>query len=156
MTRATIPHPDTDGKHDCYGARLAALTRPPHCQRPRIIVGTAPAQLRALYPDKTSFTQRVGRGPQSYRELKALLSHAQRDGYALENGEITPGLVSIGVVVRDHMGWPAAGIAVTFPADVSATPDAHPHESLQATISGLLPTLTQTAQELGRRIHGTK
>lgn len=120
-----------------------------------------PAQLRALYPDKTFFTQRDGRGPQTYRDLRTLLSQAQHDGYAVENGEITPGLASIGVVVRDHAGWPAAGIAVTFPADLALSP-AQPtvgpvsRESLQATIAALLPTLVQTAQELSRRIHGAR
>lgn len=115
-----------------------------------------PNQLRALYPDKTSFPQRDGRGPQSYRELKVLLAQAQHDGYAVEDGEITPGLASIGVVVRDHAGWPAAGIAVTFPVEHLAA-DAHSTgNTLQEAVVALLPALTHAAHELGRRIHGTK
>lgn len=120
-----------------------------------------PAQLRALYPDKTSLTQRDGRGPQSYRELKVLLAETTRAGYAIEHGEITPGLASIGVVVRDHAGWPAAGIAVTFTATppdavlgAAATLDSLAGQDLRSSVAAILPALLLTAQELGRRIHG--
>ncbi|MFT6534643.1 MAG: DNA-binding IclR family transcriptional regulator [Alpinimonas sp.] len=115
-----------------------------------------PNQLRALYPDKASFPQRDGRGPQSYRELKVLLAQAQNDGYAVEDGEITPGLASIGVVVCDHAGWPAAGIAVTFSVDEPAFQTPSTTHALQLAVVTLLPALTHAAHELGRRIHGTK
>jgi DNA-binding IclR family transcriptional regulator len=107
-----------------------------------------PAQLRALYPDKNAFARRDGRGPQSYRELKVLMTRAQNDGYAVEDGEITPGLASLGVVVCDHAGWPAAGIAVTFSVGGPTDPD------LELRISTLLPAIVATAHELGRRIYG--
>ncbi|MDH6255328.1 IclR family transcriptional regulator [Aurantimicrobium minutum] len=111
-----------------------------------------PAQLRALYPDSIVFTQRAGvanTGPRTYRELKALVSEAASQGYSIERGEITEGLASVGVVVKDHIGWPAAGIAVTFSAAGLTSP-----EALNDRINSLLPEMTATAHELSRRIHG--
>lgn len=111
-----------------------------------------PAQLRALYSDPVVFTQReeLGlAGPQSYRELKALVTQAAQQGYSTERSEITDGLASIGVVVKDHLGWPAAAIAVTYPVPVSAT-----EKDLQMRVEQLLPEIKTTAQELSRRIHG--
>jgi DNA-binding IclR family transcriptional regulator len=111
-----------------------------------------PAQLRALYPDSIVFTQRAGvasTGPRTYRELKALVSDAATHGYSLERGEITEGLASVGVVVKDHIGWPAAGIAVTFSSAGLAS-----SEAFKERIDSLLPEMTATAHELSRRIHG--
>ena len=88
-------------------------------------------------------------GPRTYRELKALVTDAATQGYSLERGEITEGLASVGVVVKDHIGWPAAGIAVTFSAAGLNTPDA-----FKERIDSLLPEMTATAHELSRRIHG--
>ena len=110
------------------------------------------AQLRALYPDSIVFTQRAGvaaPGPRTYRELKALVTEASNQGYAIERGEITDGVASVGVVVKDHLGWPAAGIAVTFSS--ATLPSA---EAMQQRIDSLLPEMNATAQELSRRIHG--
>ena len=36
------------------------------------------------------------------------------DGYSAEHEVVTGGIASVGVVVRDHAGWPAAAVAVTF------------------------------------------
>lgn len=111
-------------------------------------------QLRALYPSNDVFTQRSGAtatGPQSYRELKALVVAAGEQGYARELGEVTPGLASIGVVVRDHLGWPAAGIALTYPEDG----DENSSEA-SGVRERLLPELQSVAQELTRRIHGAR
>jgi len=110
------------------------------------------AQLRALYPDSIVFTQRAGvtaPGPRTYRELKALVTDAATQGYAVERGEITDGVASVGVVVKDHLGWPAAGIAVTFSSATLTSA-----EALQERIDSLLPEMSATAQELSRRIHG--
>lgn len=74
-------------------------------------------QVRALYPDATAFADRTGRGPRRPGELRELLRQARERGYATEDDEVTLGLRSIGAVVRDHVGWPTAAIAVTWPAD---------------------------------------
>lgn len=74
-------------------------------------------QVRALYPDATAFADRTGRGPRTAAQLRDLLRAGRGAGFAREDGEVTIGLRSVGVVVRDHAGWPAAGIAVTWPDD---------------------------------------
>lgn len=74
-------------------------------------------QVRALYPDAAAFADRTGRGPTRPSELRELLRITRADGHAHEDGEVTLGLRSIGVAVTDHAGWPAAAVAVTWPAD---------------------------------------
>lgn len=74
-------------------------------------------QVRALFPDAAAFADRTGRGPRTPAQLREVLRAARADGFAREDGEVTIGLRSVGAVVRDHAGWPAAGIAVTWPGD---------------------------------------
>lgn len=74
-------------------------------------------QVRALYPDAAAFADRTGRGPSRPSELREILREVRGRGFATEDGEVTLGLRSVGVVVRDHAGWPAAAIAVTWPVD---------------------------------------
>jgi DNA-binding IclR family transcriptional regulator len=71
-----------------------------------------------------------------------MLQRAADDGYATEDGEVTEGMASIGIVVRDHLGWPAAGIAVTFPVG-NLRPEDWPE---------VASVMNRTAAELGRRI----
>ena len=73
-----------------------------------------------------------------------ILERVRADGYATEDGEVTPGFASVAVSVRDHAGWPAAGIAITFPRENI------PHEQW----AGLAAQITQAAAELSRRIRG--
>ena len=80
-------------------------------------------QVRALYPDAAAFADRTGRGPRRPRELAEVLRAARERGYATEDGEVTLGLRSAGVAVRDHAGWPAAAIAVTWPEEAVVDPD---------------------------------
>ncbi|GAA3942258.1 IclR family transcriptional regulator [Microbacterium soli] len=78
------------------------------------------SQVRALYPDVASFTDRTGRGPARPAELREALREVRAEGFAREDGEVTPGFRSVAVVVRDHTDWPAAAVAVTWetaPAD---------------------------------------
>ena len=65
-------------------------------------------------------------------------------GYALEDGEVTLGLGSVGVAVLDHVGWPIAAIAVTYASD-----DAKDADALAALVQPI-------ANELGRRIRGAR
>lgn len=88
-----------------------------------IMASLPPSQVRALYPDRAAFTDRTGSGPQSPTALRTVLTEARRRGFAVEDGEVTPGLRSIAVPVVDHNGHPVAGIAVTYPAG-DATPSA--------------------------------
>jgi DNA-binding IclR family transcriptional regulator len=84
----------------------------------RAILSALPsAQVRALYPDATSFVDRTGSGPRTLSALRAVLSQTRQRGYALEEGEVSPGLSSVAAPVLDHNGHPVAGVAVTFADD---------------------------------------
>ncbi|MBB2968670.1 IclR family transcriptional regulator [Leifsonia aquatica] len=111
----------------------------------RALLATLPAgQLRALYPDRDAFEERAGAGPHSYGELRRVLADVRVRGFATEDGEVTPGFASVAVSVRDHAGWPAAGIAVTFPRENV------PPEEWEA----LAARVREAAAELSRRIRG--
>jgi DNA-binding IclR family transcriptional regulator len=97
-------------------------------------------QVRALYPDAASFTARTGRGPAEPSELRELLRAVRTRGYATEDGEVTLGLKSVGVAVRDRAGWPVASIAVTWPGERDA-------EELAAAVQ-------DAATTLARRLYG--
>ena len=74
------------------------------------------AQVRALYPDRGAFVQRHGTGPTSLSALRALLAETRQRGWAVEHGEVTPGLSSVAAPVLDHNGHPVAGVALTYAA----------------------------------------
>ena len=76
----------------------------------RAILAALPsAQVRALYPDADAFVDRHGTGPRSLSQLRTLLSDTRQRGYAIEEGEVTPGLSSVAAAVLDHNGHPVAG-----------------------------------------------
>lgn len=97
-------------------------------------------QVRALFPDAASFADRTGRGPRRPGELRDVLRQVRADGFATEDGEVTLGLRSVGAAVRDHAGWPAAAIAVTWP------------EEGGRDAASIAPLVAETAAELERRI----
>ncbi|WP_353809592.1 IclR family transcriptional regulator [Agromyces sp. SYSU T00194] len=106
------------------------------------------AQVRALYPDAAAFAPGAAgdeaSAPWGLRRLRGVLATVREQGYAAEDGEVTAGLGSVGVAVLDHLGWPAAAVAVTFPADrVDA-----------ARRSELVAEVDRAATELSRRIRG--
>jgi DNA-binding IclR family transcriptional regulator len=101
-----------------------------------------PAQVRALYPDRGAFTTRTGNGVSSHRELTAELRAIRERGYAVENSSVTEGLRSIAVAVPDHVGWPAASVALTVPAD------------RDVDLAVAAQHISKAAAELGRRIGG--
>jgi DNA-binding IclR family transcriptional regulator len=72
------------------------------------------AQVRALYPSTAAFVDRHGSGPRTLSGLRALLTETRTRGYALEAGEVTPGLSSVAVAALDHNQHPLAGVAVTY------------------------------------------
>nr|WP_281373090.1 IclR family transcriptional regulator [Kineococcus aurantiacus] len=81
----------------------------------RALLAALPAeQVRALFPSPAALT---ARGVQmSSRELRTELVRTRARGYAVEDGEITPGFASVAVAVRDRGGWPVTSLAVTFEA----------------------------------------
>ncbi|HRI96870.1 MAG TPA: IclR family transcriptional regulator C-terminal domain-containing protein, partial [Nocardioides sp.] len=81
------------------------------------------AQVRALYPSAAAFVDRNDAGPRPLSALRSLLTETRTRGYALEAGEVTPGLSSVAVAVLDHNQHPLAGVAVTY-AEGDADPAA--------------------------------
>jgi DNA-binding IclR family transcriptional regulator len=103
-----------------------------------------PAQVRALFPTNESFVRRTDKGPESLTQLRRLLAEEKRQGYALEEGHITPGVSSVATAALDHAGHPAAAISITFRTD-ALTPADRLH---------LTHRLRQAATALTRRLHG--
>ena len=102
------------------------------------------AQVRALFPDGTAFVLRHGIGPGTPSQLRQVLTQVRRDGFAQENGEITPGFSSVAAVVRGHTGHPAAAVAITFDSERA---DLGEPERLTTAV-------LRTASALERRLSG--
>lgn len=98
------------------------------------------AQVRALYSSPTDFVDRHGSGPRTLSALRAVLAETRQRGYAVEDGEVTPGFASVAAAVVDHNGHPVAGVAVTY------------QEGDPAPLS---TAVRRTADALTRRIGGT-
>jgi DNA-binding IclR family transcriptional regulator len=110
----------------------------------RAILAALPAnQVRALYPDRSAFVDRHGLGPTSLSALRALLSETRQRGYAVEQGEVTPGFASLAAAVLDHNGHPVAGIAVTYPAEETI--------DLDTAVAAAQDTAETISRRLGRR-----
>jgi DNA-binding IclR family transcriptional regulator len=109
-----------------------------------MLASLPPPQVRALFPSRDAFVQRHGIGPTTLSGLRAVLSRVRQDGFALEDGTVTPGFASVASAVLDHSGYPVAGIAVTFPAGEVGPP---------ARV-GLAAQVKRAAAELSRRIGG--
>ena len=111
----------------------------------RAILAALPApQVRALYPSAEVFVDRHGVGPRTPSALRRLLAETRRRGYAVEDGEVTPGLSSVAAVVRDHNGHPVAGLAVTF-AEGSAERLSEPVIATARSLTERLGGVTETA-----------
>ena len=110
----------------------------------RAILAQLPApQVRALYSQASDFVDRHGLGPSTLSALRRLLTDTRQRGYAVEDGEVTPGLASVAVAVADHNQHPVAAVAVTYP-DADGNADA----------SSLAAEVTATATAITRRIGG--
>jgi len=109
-----------------------------------VLADLSEAQVRALFPDAAAFVDRHGAGPRGLPALRRVLAEVRRTGYAVEDGEVTPGLASVGAAVHDHTGRPVAGAAVTFEAD----------DVDIAGRAGLARQVRAAAAELTRRIRG--
>ena len=88
-----------------------------------ILAGLPPAQVRALYPDRSAFVERHGTGPSSPSALRAVLSETRQRGHAVEDGEVTPGFASVAAAVSDLTGHPVGAIALTFESPIPSVDD---------------------------------
>lgn len=82
-----------------------------------MLAALSPQQVRALFPDPSAFVIRHEHSPRSPSALRQSLVQVRRLGYALEDGEVTPGYASLAAAVLDHTGHPVASVALTFPAE---------------------------------------
>ena len=89
-----------------------------------------PQQVRALFPSRDAFVQRHGLGPTTLPGLRSLLARVRRDGFAMEDGTVTPEFASVASAVLDHSGYPVAGIALTFRGSDVDTPVSYTHLTL--------------------------
>jgi len=109
-----------------------------------MLASLPPQQVRALFPSREAFVQRHGVGPRTLPGLRSVLSRVRRDGFALEDGTVTPEFASVAAPVLDHTGHPVAGIAVTYPA--AEVTDDHRRAIVDQVI--------RTATDLTRRVGG--
>jgi DNA-binding IclR family transcriptional regulator len=72
------------------------------------------AQVRALFPTRAALLDRTGRGPSQLTELRSVLGHVRRRGWAQEDGQITPGTASVAAAVHDHNGSPIVAVGITI------------------------------------------
>lgn len=81
----------------------------------RAILGALPAsQVEAIYSRSKQLVTRTSSGSKTYSELKLLLNRERPLGFATEVSEVSEGYSSVGAPVLNHLGYPLAGIAITF------------------------------------------
>lgn len=78
-----------------------------------LLATVTPAQLTALYPDRSAFTDRTGRGPRTRAALRSVLAAETARGWAHEDGEITAGVWSVAAAARDHTGRAVASVGAS-------------------------------------------
>ena len=109
-----------------------------------MLASLPPQQVRALFPSRDAFVQRHGVGPTTLSGLRSVLTQVRRDGFATEDGTVTPEFASVASPVLDHSGHPVAGIAVTYPA-AEVTEDQRRY---------IVEQVIRTAADLTRRVGG--
>lgn len=112
-----------------------------------ILAATPRAQVRALYPDRRAFTspEVTHSSIRGYSALSSHLDQVRQRGYATESHEVTAGFGSIAAAVKDHQGWPAAAVAVTYVVN----------DFPKLLLPQLAQMVTNAAQKLSHRIHGS-
>ncbi len=79
-----------------------------------LLAASPAAQVRALFPDRSSFVSRTGTGPQTLGQLRSDLSATLERGWAVEHGRVSAGTASVASAAFDHQGRPLAAVGVTF------------------------------------------
>jgi len=111
-----------------------------------MLAALPPAQVRALFSDRTAFVQREGGGPATLSQLRSVLRQTRSDGVAMEDGEVTPGFASVASAVVDASGLPVAAVAITFET-TRTPPESRTH---------LATATTRAAQTLQHRLTGRR
>lgn len=82
----------------------------------RAIMSALPKRdVLALLSGEDVFVSRTGAGPTSMRQLLSQLAETRQQGFALERGEITPGVCTVAAPVFDVLDRPVAGVGVSIP-----------------------------------------
>ncbi len=111
----------------------------------RALLASLPqTQLHALFSAPDAFAAAAAPG-YSFSRLRRELRQVRQDGYAAEDGEVTPGFASVSVAIRDRAGWPAAGITVTYRRE----------DVGDAARAAIIEALQRHAVELSHRIRGS-
>lgn len=105
------------------------------------------AQVRAMFPSTDSFVLRTDRGPRNLPALRRLLADERRQGWAVEDGLVTPGFASVACPVFDHSARPIAAIGVTFRHACEGS-------GCRETWADLAHDVAHSAAELTSRISG--
>ena len=107
-----------------------------------MLVHVPPAQVRALFPDRSSFVDRTGVGPFTPTALRRLLQHERLRGWSEEDGFVVSGYASVAAAALDRTGRAVASIGLTFRSDRAGTRE----RARMATL------VCDTARELSRRM----
>ena len=113
----------------------------------RAILAALPnAQVDAIYARSKELVTRTSAGPKTYADLKRTLGEERPLGFATEVSEVSEGYSSVGAPVLNHLGYPLAGIAITFQTLIVS----------QLQLLELGETLKVSAAELSRKLghHG--
>ncbi len=111
----------------------------------RAMLAALPAQqISALYPNSAALGAAEAAGARTVSALKRLLVDVRRLGYAIESGEVTPGLTSLALPVLDAHRYPIAAVTVTFPES----------DDNQEARDACLAQIRDTVQTLERRLLG--
>lgn len=105
-------------------------------------------EVLALLQGETGFVSRTGRGPTRKRQLAALLAETRARGWALETGEITPGIRTVGAAVRDASGRPVAAVGLSWPVG----PDTRAEEPVGETDEDMARAVVRAAREVTARL----
>jgi DNA-binding IclR family transcriptional regulator len=104
----------------------------------RALLAALPAaEFRAIYPASAPLIDRTGSGPSTVAALRRLVEAERSIGVSMEDGQISPGIASLAVAVRDRTGRPAAAISVSVRSrELAARRDRLVRETIRA--AGLL------------------
>lgn len=83
-----------------------------------MLAAMPPSQVRAIYPDRRDFTTRHGTGPSGPAALKRVLDRTRALGFGFVDDDVSPGMSSVAVAIKDTNGHPIGSVALTFPTTV--------------------------------------
>jgi DNA-binding IclR family transcriptional regulator len=87
----------------------------------RAILAQLPkSEVLAMLQSETGFVTRTGKGPASVKSLNAVLAQERRAGWAIEHGEVTPGVSTLAAPVFDVLGRPIAAIGLSLVTETLA------------------------------------